>query len=314
VGRVSRVGKVMGRCGWLDESTCQTHLTHPTTGARWPLPQSGSELKTYPAIDVRGDPLDLVLAFVDDFGPTAVEERGSALRVFFATPDARDRACSALSPRYEAQPVQVSDEDWARRSQANLEAVRVGRITIVPSPDWRPAVERNANLVALVIQPSMGFGTGHHATTRLCLTALQRIGLNRKSVLDVGTGSGVLAIAAARLGAACVTGIDNDPDAIQSARENLTLNPAATCVHFEMADLTASPLPAADVVTANLTRALLARAAPGLAAAVCTDGVLIVSGILTPERDEVCRAFAPASVIWEQEEEGWLGLALSCRS
>jgi ribosomal protein L11 methyltransferase len=270
-------------------------------------------VKTYPAIDVQGDAADLVLALVDDYEPTAVEELERGLRVFFATTRARDEAYAVLRQGYDAKPIQVPDEDWARRSQANLEAVTVGRITVVPSPNRRPAVQQNADRITIVIQPSMGFGTGHHATTRLCLVALQTIPLNGKSVLDVGTGSGVLAIAAACLGAGRVAAIDNDPDALQSARENLILNAAARCVAFDLADVTAAPLPVADVVTANLTAALLTRTAPALLAAVSSHGHLIVSGLLQSERDGVRRAFAPAVVAWEQEEEEWTAIVFRAR-
>jgi ribosomal protein L11 methyltransferase len=155
----------------------------------------------------------------------------------------------------------------------------------------------------------MGFGTGHHATTRLCLRALQAIGVTGKTVLDIGTGSGVLAIAASSLGAARVVGIDHDPDALQSARENLALNPDSHRTTFVLADLMAQPLSRADLVTANLTGSLLARAAPSLLAAVGPGGILIVSGLLAHERDDVCRSFAPSSIVWEEEEDGWVGIA-----
>ena len=286
-------------------------------------------MKTHPAIDVRSDTLDLVLATADDFGPTAVEERGQVARVFFSTGEARDNACAALGVRYEVEAVDVPDEDWARRSQENLEAVTVDRITILPGSNWqtvgrlpasRPRFSNSeprathirsgpVEPITIVIQPSMGFGTGHHATTRLCLMALQAAGVKGKVALDVGTGSGILAIAAARLGAAHVTGVDNDSDAIQSAVENLLLNPDVRQVTFELADVTTERLPAADVVTANLTGALLARTAPVLLGAVRSGGILIISGLLASERLEVCSAFAPADVIWEQEEDGWVGVA-----
>jgi ribosomal protein L11 methyltransferase len=156
----------------------------------------------------------------------------------------------------------------------------------------------------------MGFGTGHHATTRLCLAALQAVDVTGRVVLDAGTGSGILAIAADRLGAAHALGIDADADAIESARQNLALNPGAGRVAFELLDLISSPLPTADVVTANLTGALLVRAAAALAGAVGRGGTLIVSGLLAHERDEVCRAFAGMPVVWEREEDGWMGLAV----
>ncbi len=160
----------------------------------------------------------------------------------------------------------------------------------------------------------MGFGTGHHATTRLCLLALQREELAGRSVLDIGTGSGILAIAAARLGAARAVGIDHDPDAIHAARVNLALNPEAAGVAFEVAELVglkADPTTAttaADIVIANLTGALLAREARRMLGAVRPGGRLIVSGLLAEERDQVMAAFHPAEILWESREDEWVVL------
>jgi len=267
-------------------------------------------LKTYPAIDVRTDATDLLLAIVDDFGATAVEdlEGDGSVRVFFPSPPDRDAALRALAPRFGVASVDVPDEDWARRSQENLTAVTVGRIIV--APPW-VALGPEPTALVVVIQPSMGFGTGHHATTRLCLAALQAIPIADREVLDVGTGSGVLAIAAARLGAARAVGIDCDPDAIQSAGENLVLNPAVTRVRFETVDLSAMPLPVVDVVTANLTGALLIRSAPVLVAAVRSGGTLVLGGLLAHERDDVCAAFTAGAVFWEREEDGWVGLVMT---
>ena len=268
----------------------------------------------YPAIDVRTGSSDLLLAIVDDFGPIAAEERDDTVRVFFPTAAARDAARDVLVSGFEVAAIDVPDEDWARRSQHNLTPITVGRITVFPNPEPRipnpePRIP-SPSPIDIVIAPSMGFGTGHHVTTRLCLAALQTLDLTNLVVLDVGTGSGVLAIAADRLGAAQATGIDCDADAIQSARENLPLNPDARHVRFDVADLAAAGLPAADVVAANLTGALLVRSAPALLAAVRPGGWLILSGILAHERDEVVRAMAPASVCWEREDDGWVGLAM----
>jgi ribosomal protein L11 methyltransferase len=271
--------------------------------------------RLYPAIEVRSGSTDVMLGIVDEFAPSAIEECDESVRVFFFSAAARDAAREALGSGFAVTAIDVSDEDWARRSQENLQPITVGRVTVAPpwaaSAGHQPsAISHQPSAIHIVISPSMGFGTGHHATTRLCLAALQTMDLTGLVVLDVGTGSGVLAIAADRLGAARAIGIDVDPDALQSARENLTANPDARQVRFDLVDLTATALPAADVVTANLTGAQLVRSASALLAAVPRGGTLILSGILAHERDEVCRAMAPASVCWEREEDGWVGIAV----
>lgn len=264
-------------------------------------------MKSYPALDIRGADTDRLFAAIDDLSATAIEEREDSVRVFFSTTSARDNAQTALAPEFQVAAIDVPDEDWARRSQADLQPVTVGRLTIAPRVTASPDV--------IVITPSMGFGTGHHATTRLCLAALQTLDLSNLSVLDVGTGSGVLAIAADRLGAAHALGIDYDQDAVQAARENLDLNPAARRVSFAVADLRTAPLPRAAVVTANLTGALLIETAADLLGAVEDGGTLIVSGLLASERDEVAGALTArdakdARIVWERGEDGWVGLAV----
>ena len=105
-------------------------------------------------------------------------------------------------------------------------------------------------------------------------------------------------------------GIDVDPDAIQAARENLAHNGAIGAVAFEVVDLTAAPLPSADVVTANLTGAQIVRSSAALMAAVRDGGTIILSGLQTHEREDVVRACASGTIIWELEEDGWVGLAV----
>jgi ribosomal protein L11 methyltransferase len=278
-------------------------------------------MRLYPALDVSSPDCDTLLALTDDFQPIAVEERDGTTRIFFGSAADRDAAHVALSPQFTSAPVDVSDEDWARRSQEGLPAITVGRVTVVASrqssvlspesPVSSPeSPAPSPSGITIVIPPSMGFGTGHHVTTRLCLQALQDLDLAGKTVLDVGTGSGVLAIAADLLGAARARGIDYDADAVQAARENLPLNPSARRVTFDIVDVNGASFEPADIVTANLTGALLVKSATTVLHSVKPGGTLILSGILAAERDEVAGAMAPAAVVWEREAEGWVGLAM----
>jgi ribosomal protein L11 methyltransferase len=247
----------------------------------------------------------------------------------FATAAGRDGAAAAIgafpSLHSPLEAIDIEDEDWARRTQADLPAVRVGRILVAPPwdvPDGyvpppsptRPAPD---GAIVVVIEPSRGFGTGHHQSTRLCLALLQSRPVSGQTVLDVGTGSGLLAIIAARLGAAYVSAIDVDPDAIENARENIASNGVEGIVEAHVRDIAAPAPPAADLVLANLTGTLLARHAGPLGAAVKPGGCLIVAGFTVDEKRLVADAFAPDFGVTETaEEDGWWAYVLTqaCRS
>jgi ribosomal protein L11 methyltransferase len=161
----------------------------------------------------------------------------------------------------------------------------------------------------VVVLPSMGFGTGHHATTRLMLRAMQEMPLENQTVLDIGCGSGVLAIAAVKLGAQSTVGIDTDPDALENARENAALNETGDRVRFEEGDFREMSLHA-NVVMANLTGGLLERSAQRLAATTLPGGVLIVSGFMEIEKASVITALETflALQTFAQEEEWMCGV------
>lgn len=270
-------------------------------------------MRTWPALRVCGlaagspDAVswpDLVQAALCDHPVAAIEETSAdEWRVFFQAAAERDAAAAALASAYPTLTVQtldVDDEDWAARSQANLRAIEAGRIIVAPPWDRRAGSDR----IEIVIEPSMGFGTGHHATTRLCLQALQHIPLTGARVLDVGTGSGVLAIAAVRLGAASAVGIDDDPDAVQAARDNVALN-AAHAVTLDTIDLRTYTVDAYDVLTANLTGGLLVATAAHLQRLTRPGGHLILSGFMTHEVEAVFAAFDQCGRVDHSSEDEW---------
>jgi len=277
-------------------------------------------VRDYPALEVRfSSPADeerlaLLVADLDDYHPTAIHDEAEPVRIFFASTASRDAALARLNVRDDlrATAVDVSDEDWASRSQAALTPVVVGAVTIAPPWTVTDALRASVDGPVVLIQPSMGFGTGHHASTRLCLRLLQTLPLSGCAVLDVGTGSGVLAIAASMLGAARVTGVDFDPDALANARENLDLNAPRARVDFREHDLAAgagSLSGSFDVVLANLTGGLLCRSAETLATVARSEASLIASGFQAHEFDEVAEALKLGgwSLRAHETELDWIG-------
>jgi ribosomal protein L11 methyltransferase len=314
-------------------STGRTPAKNPSSSA------SRTSLASYPALDLRwrsgpdaAEICDLLYALLDEFEPQAIHEYdgADAWRAFFKSFKQRDAAAEALRAALGERllgisPLDVPDEEWARRSQANLTPVRIGRIVVAPpwhAPDPVPpaydlqpdpfSIRHSADHL-IVIDPSTGFGTGHHETTRLCLLLLQTIELAGLRVIDVGTGSGVLAIAAAKLGAASVVALDEDPEALRNARDNVARNDVAALVDLKEADLATYKDAAASVVVANLTGAVLQKHAGPLAMLVEADGALIVSGFNTAEIADVRRAFTHTAER-ELTEGDWAALLVRVHS
>jgi ribosomal protein L11 methyltransferase len=196
----------------------------------------------------------------------------------------------------------LEEQDWVRLTQSQFDPIRISaRLWIVPS--WHESPDPQA--INLELDPGLAFGTGSHPTTRLCLQWLDENLRGGESVLDYGCGSGILAIAAKKLGAGDVTGVDIDSQAVQSSEDNARRNQVSA--RFALPD--AAPRAEYDVVIANILSNPLRVLAPALAAAVRPGGRIVLSGVLAEQAEEMNRLYgewfdmAPAVT-----DEGWARL------
>ncbi len=196
----------------------------------------------------------------------------------------------------------LEEQNWVQLTQAQFDPIRVSEhLWIVPS--WHDAPDPAA--INLVLDPGMAFGTGSHPTTRLCLEWLERNVDEGDSLLDYGCGSGILAIAAARLGAGEVSGVDIDPQAVVAAKANAERN-AVVARFVDSADMLVGEY---DLVVANILSNPLRVLAPAICAHVRSGGRLALSGILSEQAEEIIGVYAPWLALWVADErEGWVCL------
>ena len=214
------------------------------------------------------------------------------------------RACEALGlPAQQHELRTVPDEDWVAKSKSSFGPVQVSpRLWVVPS--WHTPPDPGA--VNLLLDPGLAFGTGSHASTRLCLRWLERRIRGGEAVLDYGCGSGILAIAALKLGAARAVGVDIDPDAVATAAANARRNG----VVGEFAESGSPPALAADVVVANILANPLRVLAPIISERCRRGGRIALSGILAEQAADVEASYAPwIAFAAPEEEEGWVCLS-----
>ena len=243
-------------------------------------------------------------------GATGVEVRdgdpGTALLIAgYPTAEAARSVASELARRHPTRVVEV-DDSWADAWRQYAEPVDVGSLVVVPA--WRE-VALPEGRTQISIDPRRCFGGGSHPTTRLMLAEIARRLPAGASVLDVGTGSGILAVAAAVLGAVRVEAIDLDGDAVEVTMANASRNGVADRVEASTAGI-ATLRRTFDVVLANLTAATLAGLAGELTAAVGPGGWLLLSGMLAGQWTHVAGRFAAFTVVGLPELDGWTGAVL----
>ena len=206
----------------------------------------------------------------------------------------------------EALRVQsVAAKNWNDAWEADIAPVRAGPFLLCTTTAEVPP--EHADATVLRIDPKMSFGTGHHATTRLALRLLADAVAPGDHVIDVGTGTGVLAIAACRRGAASVEAVDTNPRAVENARENVARNEVSDCVTIREGSIDAVPPGPAHVVVANITRAPLLKLLPALRRRLRPNAHLVLSGLLHTDADRMRTALDEQNLLVQetQTEDGW---------
>jgi ribosomal protein L11 methyltransferase len=262
---------------------------------------------------------------VDTFSVETIEDPPvKTIKAYFsadAPPESiRSSITAFVSTRFPDEgtvPISISligEEDWANNWKQYFKPARIGSGLVI-KPTWESYDALPSDII-IEVDPGQAFGTGTHATTRLCLEALEKIyrklppfsdtSLAPETVLDVGTGSGVLSIAAAKLGATRIYAIDIDPEAVAVARENLSLNGISgdvTVATTMLADVSGSY----DIVVANIIAEELVKLSPELVDRLAPRGILVLSGILAEREPFVIEGFAkfPLALVDTSRREEW---------
>ncbi len=228
-----------------------------------------------------------------------------------------DRTLLGLDPdassERDIRVEELPDQDWNRQWAQSVRPIRIGR-RIVVRPSWEPVVLQ-AQDIEIVLDPKQAFGTGHHATTRMLLERLEDLVHGGEFVLDVGSGSGILAMVALRLGAASAIGVECDPVAVDCARDYATENGFGNQLEFRcgtLAEIDRQGTLRPDLVLANLDRQTLLLLCDELARYVSHGARLLLSGILPEQEREITEAFSKVGALLSQrrEQEGWVALEL----
>lgn len=224
----------------------------------------------------------------------------------------RDRLASASFTDAEIEVIGLCEEDWANSWKEFYKPFKVGKIVIVPA--WENYEAKDGEII-VSMDPGMAFGTGTHETTRLIISLLQKYVKDGDSLLDVGTGSGILAICGAKLGAENCRAYDIDPMSVRVANENIResgLEDKITCAQSDLLRQVENRVGGYDIICANIVADIIIRMTPDVAPFMSEKTVLLASGIIAERCDDVVRCFEQHGfkIVERAEDNGWCALAV----
>jgi len=219
---------------------------------------------------------------------------------------------SSFSAR-DIQVVRFADQDWNKKWKEYFKPLRISQ-RIVVRPPWEPHWDKKDE-IAITINPKMAFGTGHHESTQLMIEGIEKWVKEGMDVLDVGTGSGILAIIADKLGATSVMAFDNDPVALKNAFENAQLNGSSDKIRFFLANPEMLRPSEYDLILANINRNVLLKYADLFSDLLKSEGKLILSGLLLSDEANILEEYIRAGYVMIQKKvkKSWLMLVLELR-
>ncbi len=248
------------------------------------------------------------------------KDRNKAYVHIYLEPDVNPaEALAFLSERYTSENIKHTietdttlEEDWRNNWKKYFNPMPVGEKILI-RPSWRDDYDPNGRVV-LNIDPGLAFGTGNHETTRLCLEAVERYLKEGDTVLDVGCGSGILAIASLLLGAGSAVGVDIDETAVKTAKENAEINNVADRFTAITGDLTEKVTGKYNLIVANIVADAIMFLSKGVKEFMTPDTVYIMSGIIDTRADEVINAISPDfEIIEKYEDKGWVCLVAKAK-
>ena len=257
-------------------------------------------ISTEPSAGSIGQVNDLIVGFLSDVGAEGFVEESNELSCYFAdrkwNPSFRTDVSEFLNnlkkqgklKSFSIEVSEVRNQDWNRQWEDSIVPIEVTK-NVAIKPSWKE-YDGDAKIV-IEIDPKMSFGTGHHETTRMMIQLLEKFVNGGEKVLDIGTGTGVLAIAAVKLGAESCIAIDSDDWSIENARENIKKNGVGDKLELIKGDLTSVPNSEFDIVVANLNRNTLLYIRDEMYDRCVKGGNLLVTGVLTIDEDDITASY-----------------------